>query len=203
MIEVFGCAQGTPEWFQSRAGIPTASKFATVMAKGKGKDPSVTRRKYMLTLLGERLTGEQEESYSNAHMERGKAMESEARDLFQFHTDYELTQVGFILNRKLGAGCSPDALIGDKGMLEIKTRLPHLQLELLLDKHLPSENKAQVHGQLWIAEREWVEYVSHWTKLPQFRLKVERDTTYIDQIAAAVKEFNEELDFLENQFRNA
>lgn len=194
-LQIFDCEQGTPEWFACRMGIPTASEFDTVMAKGKGGGESKTRRTYMLKLIGERLTGEPAYSYSNDHMERGKVMEAEARNWYQFHTDADLRQVGFI--RGSTAGCSPDSLIGSVGMVEIKTKLAHLQLDLLLSGELPSEHKAQVQGQLWVAEREWVDFVSYWPKLPPFMKRIYRDEPYIAQLLAAVSQFNAEMDELQ------
>lgn len=174
------------------------------MANGRGGAPSVTRRKYMLQLLGERLTGEVAESYSNHHMERGKVMEEEARDLFAFQTGSMLTRVGFVLNDELGIGCSPDALIGEDGGLELKTCLPHIQLErLLTGKNCPAEHVAQVQGSMWVTGRKYWEFASHWTKLPQYRVRVERDEVYIATLAAAVKAFNEELLALQSRFAEA
>ena len=193
-LQIFECEQGTPEWFACRMGIPTASEFDTVMAKGKGGGESKTRRTYMLKLIGERLTEEPAYSYSNDHMERGKVMEAEARNWYQFHTDADLRQVGFI--RTDAAGCSPDSLIGNAGMVEIKTKLAHLQLDLLLAGEVPSEHKAQIQGQLWVAEREWVDFVSYWPKLPPFVKRIYRDEPYIVQMAAAVRQFNAEMDEL-------
>jgi hypothetical protein len=187
MIQIFDCEQGTPEWFACRRGIPTASEFSTVMAKGEGK----TRRKYMMTLIGEILTGEVTDSYSNAHMERGKAMEAEARDLYSFHTDLEPVRVGFIRNGD--KGCSPDSLIDANGMTEIKTKLPHLQLEVILGDRLPPEHVAQCQGALWVAEREWIDFVSYWPKLPIFVKRIHRDEAYIAKLAAEVAAFNDEM----------
>lgn len=187
MIQIIDCLQGTPEWYAARRGIPTASEFATVMAKGEGK----TRRKYMMTLIGERLTGEVSESYSNAHMERGKAMEAEARDLYAFRQDCELTTVGFIRNGE--KGCSPDSLVDQNGMTEVKTKLPHLQIEVLLADRLPPEHVAQCQGALWVAEREWLDFVSYWPRLPLFVKRVYRDETYIARLAKEVDLFNAEM----------
>jgi hypothetical protein len=191
MIKIFDCEQGSPEWFACRRGIPTASEFDTILAKGRGGGESKTRRTYMLKLLGERLTGEPMYSYSNEHMERGKEMEAEARDLYVFMRDVETRRVGFVRNGDVG--CSPDSLIADAGMLEIKTKLAHLQLEVLLDDDLPSEHKAQVQGQLWVAEREWVDFVSYWPRLPLFIKRVYRDEVYIAKLKTAVGQFEEEL----------
>ena len=77
------------EWFECRRGIPTASEFDTVQATGRGGGESKTRRTYLYKLAGEILTGEQMYSYSNDHMERGKEMEAEARDMYIFLSDLE------------------------------------------------------------------------------------------------------------------
>lgn len=196
MITIFDSVeQGTPEWHACRLGIPTASKFATVMAKGEGK----TRREYLLRLAGERLTGEASESYTNLHMERGKEMEAEARDMYEFMQDIDCRRVGFI--RSGDQGCSPDSLVGDKGGCEIKTKLPHLQLDVLLRDRLPPEHVAQCQGFLWVAEREWVDFVSYWPKLPLFVKRVYRDEVYIANLAAEVEAFNAELVQLVDRFQ--
>lgn len=200
MVEVITCEQGTDEWRLARLGIPTASEFSTVMAKGRGGGESVTRRKYMLTLIGERLTGEiAPEGYSNAHMERGKVMEQEARDAYAFLQDVEPAQVGFIKNEL--AGASPDSLVGDAGLLEIKTKLPHLQLDVLLRDELPSEHVAQVQGQLWVSGREWVDFVSYWPKLRPFVKRVYRDEAYIAGLKIAVEDFTSEMLTLMEKFK--
>lgn len=196
---IITCQQGSEEWFLVRAGMPTASEFATVMASGRGGGESKTRRTYMLKLAGEILTGEPMDSYSNGHMERGKEMEAEARDLYAFMADADPELVGFITDGK--KGCSPDALVGTGGLAEIKTKLPHLQLDVLLRGELPPEHKAQCQGALWVAEREWIDFVSYWPKLPLFVKRVHRDEAYIAEIATAVDLFNDELAALVEQIR--
>lgn len=198
-MQIFTCEQGTEEWFRARAGIPTASEFSTVMAKGKGGADSKTRATYMRKLAGEILTGEPMESFSNHHMERGKEMEAEARDLYAFMSDTDPEQIGFIRNGD--KGCSPDALIGSNGMAEIKTKLPHLQIDVLLCGDLPPEHRAQCQGALWVAEREWIDFVSYWPKLPLFVKRVHRDEEYISTLAAAVAQFNDELAALVERIR--
>lgn len=190
-LQIFDCEQGSPEWHSCRCGIPTASEFSTVLAKGRGGGESVTRRKYLLTLIGQRLTGKVEEGYTNGHMERGKTMEEEARDLYSMVADIEPQRVGFM--RRGDAGASPDSLIGTDGLLEIKTKLPHLQLECLLSDQVPTEHVAQIQGQLWIAAREWVDFVSYWPGIKLFRKRVYRDEAYIAKLKVAVDEFNNEL----------
>lgn len=197
MMEVFyDIDQGTPEWFRVRAGIPTASKFATVMAKGEGK----TRSEYMRKLAGELLTGEPQEQFSNAHTNRGNAMEDEARATYAFINDVETHRVGFIRNNRKGA--SPDSLVGANGGLEIKTALPHIQIDRLERDRLPPEHKAQVFGNIWLAEREWWDFVSYWPKLPVLTVRVYRDEEYIKTLSDEVDRFNDELAALVERIRN-
>lgn len=187
MIQIFEMDQGGEEWAQARLGIPTASRFATVMAKGEGK----TRAEYMRKLAGEIITGEPMDSYTNAHMERGRSMEDEARETYAFIHDADIRRVGFIRNGDKGA--SPDSLIGEDGGLEIKTALPHIQIERLMRGGMPPEHKAQVQGNIWVGEREWWDFVSFWPKLPQLKVRVYRDDAYIATMSDEIDRFNDEL----------
>ena len=196
MIEVFDYEQGSPEWRAARLGIPTASEFAAVKAKGEGK----TRRTYMMKLIGEIMTGEPSENFSNGHMERGHEMEPDARNLYAFRMDVEPIQVGFIRNGRKGA--SPDSLVLANGMCEIKTKLPHLQAEVLLGDRLPPEHLPQLQGNLWVAEREWIDFVSYWPKMPLFVKRVYRDEIYIKNLAAEVDLFLAEMDTYLATLRN-
>lgn len=191
MMQVHDMEQGTPEWFAVRMGLATASKFATVMAKGRDGGASKTRREYLYKLAGEVITGEPMEHFSNHHMERGHEMEPEARRYYAFMHDVEPVQVGFITNGP--KGCSPDSLIGNDGMLEIKTKLPHLMLAVLEADTFPAEHRAQCQGQLWVAEREWIDLNCYWPKMPPFIKRAYRDDAYIAEIAGAVDQFNDEL----------
>lgn len=200
MMEIINCEQGTPEWFSARAGIVTASEFQTLLMKGKGGGESLTRKTYMRKLAGEIITGEPMEAFTNAHMERGKLMEQEARDLYAFMTDTEPQQVGFIKSGRKGA--SPDSLIESDGGLEIKTKLPHLLIELLESGEVPSEHVAQVQGGMWVAEREWWDFVAYWPKLPLFVKRIYRDEAYIKKLSEAVDQFNGELDALVSRIKS-
>lgn len=192
MLEIINCTQGSPEWAQARLGIPTASEFASILTKGRGGAESRTRQTYLYKLAGERLTGEVMEGFTSAHMERGKLMEEEARSAYSFVTSLECETVGFL--RRGQAGASPDALIGQNGLLEIKTKLPHLLIEALLKGEFPPEHKAQCQGQLWIAERDWIDLAIYWPGLPIMITRAHRDEAFITELSAAVTQFNEELD---------
>ncbi len=191
--------QGSPSWYEVRRGIPTSSEFATVLAKGKGGDESKTRRTYLLKLAGEILTGAPMENYTNAHMERGKLFESDARDLYAHYHSVEPSRIGFIRNGR--AGCSPDSLLGNDGALEIKSALPHLHLDILLKQGFPPQHWAQCQGVLWVAEREWIDFVNYWPGLPLYVKRAYRDEAYIRDLAAAVDAFNAELDALVERIR--
>jgi hypothetical protein len=185
--EIFTFEQGSEEWRKARLGIPTASEFASILAKGEGK----VRRTYMMKLIGEVLTGEPAERYSNAHMERGHEMEADARNLYAFRLDVDPLQVGFIRNGD--QGCSPDSLVGDEGMCEIKTKLPHIQAEVLLSGRVPPEHMAQLQGNLWVADRGWIDFVSYWPRMPLFVKRVYRDEAYIERLEKEVGLFVREM----------
>lgn len=186
------CEQGTPEWFDIRKGMPTASEFECLMKKGRdGKTPSATRRTYMLQLAGEILTGEAPENFTSLYTERGKFLEAEARDLYAMVTDSTPEQVGFVTNH--GAGCSPDSMIGADGMVEIKTKKPALLVDAIVTDVFLDEHKAQCQGALWVAEREWIDLVAYWPGLPPFIKRAYRDEDYIALLAAEVSRFNAEL----------
>jgi hypothetical protein len=194
-IEIINVEQGTPEWFKARAGIPTASEFSSVLAKGQGK----TRRAYMLRLAGERITGEPGETFTSPAMERGRLMEDDARREYQFLFDADPVQVGFVRNQS--AGCSPDSFLGDAGGIEIKTKRADLQIDVLLSDEVPSEHKAQLQGFLWVCEREWVDFISFWPGLPLFVKRVTRDEDYIKMLSDEVERFNQETDAIVAQIR--
>lgn len=193
------CEQGTDEWFKCRLGLPTASMFATVLAKGRDGGASVTRKDYLYKLAGETLTGEPMDNYSNDAMIRGQVMEAAAREMYAFQQEAEPELVGFISN--YGAGASPDSLIGAPGLLEIKTKQPNRHIEALLRDDIPPEHRAQCQGQLWIAEREWLDLAIYWPKLPLIVRRVTRDEIYIREMAQAVSAFNAELAALVERVR--
>lgn len=194
-MQIFNCEQGSEEWFRVRAGIPTASMFKAILAKGEGK----TRRTYMLKLAAEIITGEPGDGFSTADTERGHIMEPEARNFYAFQKDVEPELVGFIRNGQ--KGCSPDGLIGSDGALEIKTKKPPLMIECLLKDEFPAEHKAQCQGVLWVAEREWIDICVYYPKLPPFIKRAYRDELYIAAMSKAVDDFNAELADLVEQVR--
>jgi len=179
--------QGSPEWHKVRAGIPTASEFSAVLAKGEGK----TRASYMRRLAGEVITGEPGETYQSAEMARGNAMEPVARSVYAFMHDCDPQEVGFC--RRGHVGCSPDSLIGDDGALEIKTKKPERLIDCILADKFPAEHVAQCQGVLWVTGRKWIDLCAYWPGMPLFVKRAERDEDYIARLEAEVRQFNIDL----------
>lgn len=202
MMEIIDCDQNSPEWFAARLGIPTASKFATVMAKGKSGGASLTRSKYMRELAAEIITGQPTESYRNEYMERGHAQEADARETYSFMHECELELVGFIRNGQKGA--SPDSLVGNNGLLEIKTKKADLIIECIQrgPDNPPPEHIAQCQGQLLVAEREWLDLVCYSPSMPLVVYRINRDDKYIKTLSEEVDRFNEELQQLVETISN-
>lgn len=203
-IDIFDVEQGSESWFRCRAGIPTASCFSDVLANGKSGAESKTRKSYMRKLAAEILTGEPGEQFTSAVLERGKIMEAEARDYYALLHDAAPELVGFIRNGN--RGCSPDALLGSQGLLEIKTQRADLLIETLekgaADKAwIPPEHVAQVQGNLLVSEREWIDLIVYFTKMPVFIRRVYRDEAYLARLSDAIDKFNAELHELVEQVR--
>jgi hypothetical protein len=199
-VEIIECDQNSPEWFEARRGLPTASMFATIMAKGVGgKGPSLTRAAYMRKLAGEIVTGEPMSNFRNAAMDRGHEMEGEARDFYAFITGTTPELVGFIRNGNKGG--SPDSLIGSDGLLEIKTAEAHVLIAYIEADKFPPEHMAQCQGNLWVSERNWLDLTVYWPKMPSFIKRVYRDEAYIANLASEVDRFNEELAALVQRVR--
>ena len=194
-MEILHCEQNSPEWHEARLGMPTASNFAAILASGRNGAPSKMRLTYMRKLAGERMTGLPAENYSNGYMERGHEMEAEARSLYEFATDHAVEQVGFIKNH--GAGYSPDGLVGDRGLLEIKSMAPHILIEHWEANRVPPEHTAQIQGGMWVSERDWLDFRGYFPGMPSLDFHVPRDDSYITEtLAPAVSTFIQELDEL-------
>lgn len=198
-LQIYDCEQNSELWRQARAGIPTASQFATVLAKGKDSGSSITRKKYLYQLAGEILTGEPAETYTNGHMERGHAMEDEARDLYRFLHDAPLQRVGFL--RRGNHGYSPDSFVAEDGLLEIKTALPHILIDYLMADKFPAEHVAQCQGGLFVSGRKWLDLVVYWPRMPLFVKRIERDEEYHAKLSKALDDFTNELEVVVSRLR--
>lgn len=188
-MTIVDCIQGSDEWFEARLGFVTASNFHKVLNKKTG------RGLYMRKLAAERLTGLREESYKNEIMDKGSETEQEARKYYETVNDCEVKQVGFVIMDEWIGG-SPDGLIGEEGLLEIKCPLSSTHIEIILSGRMPPLHIPQVQGLLWITGRKWCDFVSYDPKVlskPMFCVRVERDKDYFMKLAGEVGVFVGEL----------
>ena len=185
--------QGTPEWFSARCGIPSASNFDKIVTSTGV--PSKQAQKYLYQLAAERVTGRAEEGYTNAAMERGKETEQEARNLYEVLNDVQIQQVGVCFPDERKRFCaSPDGLVGDDGLIEIKCPLAYASVGYLLDKTLPVDYVQQVQGQLLVTGRKWVDFLSYYPGLKPMIVRVDRDEKFISLLSEALERFVEELE---------
>lgn len=197
-VHIIECPQGSPEWFDARKGIPTASKFATIMSSPSGRGEMPIRTRYLYELAAEIVTGKAlPEGYKSAAMERGNEQEVELRSAFALVSDYKVRQVGFVINDGLikGAriGASPDSLIDPDGGLEIKSENPATLLKRIFNNEYPTEHMLQVQGNMWVCERDHWEVAIGWPGLPFYRATVKRDDSYIARLRDGVHVFVNEL----------
>jgi len=167
--------QGTDEWFAARCGKVTASRVADVMAKTKS-GYSASRDNYMAQIIAERLTGKPAESYTNAAMQWGIDHEAEARAAYEFYAGHEVTETGFILHPDIQeAGASPDGLVADAGLVEIKCPNTATHIDTLLNRQIPDKYRKQMLWQMECTGRQWCDFVSYDPRMPEnLRLYVER-----------------------------
>jgi len=196
MIEMM--EQGTEEWFTIRIGKVTASRVADVIAKTK-TGYSATRDNYMAQLVCERLTGQKGESFSNAAMQHGTDTEPLARAAYEAYADVLVDEVGFVPHPSIEmAGASPDGLVGDDGLLEIKCPNTATHIETLLSQGVPGKYNTQMQFQMACTGRQWCDFASFDNRLPAelqlFVKRVPRDEVFIRLIEAEIVQFLAELD---------
>lgn len=195
--------QGSSDWFEYRKGIPSASRFKDVMAKGPTGN---TRRKYLYEKVAEVLTGKMPESYQNEHMLRGIEQEPDARALYEFTQDVTVVQTGLGMLDDKSACASPDGLINNDGGLEIKSVIPTVHIETIIKGKMPPQHMAQVQGNLWIFDREWWDFVSYCPDILDNQLfiaRVYRDEDYIKNLESEVTRFNDDVFDIVNKVKQS
>jgi len=191
-MKIINCEQGTPEWHAARCGVPSASNFDRIITLD-GK-PSKQRQKYLYQLAGEKITGTAEEIYQNEAMQRGKQLEDEARKLYEMLTEKEVKQVGFCLNKNPLYGASPDGLIGEEGLLEIKCPIISTHVGYLLENNLPNDYLQQIQGQLLVTGREWCDFMSYYPAMKPLIVRVIPDKEFQKMLKKELKVFCVELE---------
>lgn len=188
-MKIHNCAQGSSEWFALRAGIPTASGFVNVITPTGKPCKGERTDHYMCELLAERIMGHPIDTFASVWMERGSELETSAASFYEFQCDCTTERVGFITNDAGTIGASPDRLVGDDGLLEIKVPAPGTHVAYLLFKDVDRSYYPQVQGQLWIAERQWLDILSYNPEMPPTIVHVERDEEFIKTLAEGVTSF--------------
>ena len=184
--------QGSEEWFIEKAGKPSASNFAKIIATS-GK-PSKSAEGYMYQLVAELLLGRMEEGYSSAAMEEGKNREEESRALCELVLGAEIQQVGVVYkNEKKNVLCSPDGIIDGKEGLELKNPLAKTHIEYMLKDKVPTKYFQQLQGSLWVCGFETYHFCSYYPGLPLFHKVVKRDEKFIAALQVEILKFNKEL----------
>lgn len=190
--------QQNDTWRQSRIGKVTASRVADVVAKTRS-GWSASRETYMGELIAERLTGVPAERYKNAAMDWGTEKEPQARAAYQFEQGVLVRQVGFVTHPEIAmTGASPDGLVGEDGLVEIKAPNTSTHVATLLGQSVPGKYVTQVMWQLACTDRQWCDFASFDPRLPgsmQLWIKrIERDDALIVELEEQVQEFLHELD---------
>lgn len=188
---VKGVDQQTPDWLQMRIGCVTASRVADVMAKLKKGGEAAARRDYKTEIICEMLTGRAADHYVTPAMEWGIENEKYARNAYEVETGNAVEDGGFALHETITHfGASPDGLVHDDGLVEIKCPTTAVHIDWVAAGVVPPEYQWQMLAQMACAERQWCDFVSYDSRLPdKFQLFVRR----FARDEARIKEMEEEV----------
>lgn len=195
MIEMI--EQRTDDWYAARLGKVTASRVADLMAKTK-TGYSTSRENYLSQLVLERITGTKAESFNNAAMQWGTEQEPFARAAYEAAQDVMVEEQGFAPHPTIEmAGASPDGLVGDDGLVEIKCPNTSTMIETLLTEKVPAKYLAQMQFQMACTGRKWCDYVVFDPRMPAkaqlFIKRVNRDDKFIAEMEAEIVKFLAEV----------
>lgn len=200
-------AQEGADWLLSRAGKFTASRASDLMAKTK-TGPSASRGNLIALLAVERLTGQPVETYQNAAMQRGIDTEAEARDAYSFAKGVAVDEAGFVVCDDLpNTGCSPDGILGDDGLLELKCPASMAKhLDALRTGAHAVEYRWQLQHQLLVTGRAWVDAASYDPRFPEHLqlavTRVSRDEAAIAELTAEIIKADAEVTALVDELNN-
>lgn len=200
--------QRSAEWFAARLGCVTASRVKDVMASGRGGAPSATRKNYMMELLCERLTGQQSgpDLSNKPAVQRGVELEPFACMAYEADKGLMVVETGLVMHPSIpGFGASPDGLVGDDGVLEIKCPNTATHIATMQSERHDPQYEWQMLAQMACTDRVWADFVSYDDRLPEPLQYVchrfERDFKRIREMESEIKAFLEELSDLEKEMR--
>ena len=188
-MQVIKCQTYDDVWWESRRGVPSTSDFGNIITP-KNETFASASYAFACKLIAETFDGNYgpQSEFQTAAMRNGHIMEPESRNYYEFHRDCEVERVGFILTDDGRFGCSPDALVSDDGVLELKNPTAAVHVGYLLEGGLPAAYKPQVHGQLIVTGRKWVDFLSYYPGLPKLLVRVEPDG-FTDKLRACMEQF--------------
>ena len=191
-LQMSNVEQKSDEWFKLRLGKVTASRISDVIAEIKTGEAKA-RADYRVELICERLSGQPLEGYTNAHMERGIQLEPFARAWYEANKEF-VKQVGFVQHPTIEmSGASPDGLVGEDGMIEIKCPKINTHITTMLDGRVPTKYIPQMQWQMACTGRQWNDFVSYCPEMPtdlqMFIKRLPRDDAYIAELERKVQEF--------------
>lgn len=197
-VEATKIEQGSDAWKALRAGKVTASRVADVLSKIKSGE-SAGRKNYRMDLVAERLTGKPADSFTNSAMQWGTEQEPFARIAYETHKGLFVEQVPFVDHPTIEwFGCSPDGLVAEDGLLEIKSPNTTTHLEYIEIGKSPARYIPQMMCQMACTGRKWCDFVSYDPRLPDdlqlFVVRLERDDAYIKDMEAEVVKFLQEVE---------
>jgi len=189
--------QGTEEWLKVRLGKVTASGVADVLAKTK-TGVSASRANYLIKLAIQRTTKQIEEGFTNDAMQWGKDHEAQARVDYEVASGNFVDQVGFVEHPSIAwFGCSPDGLVNDNGLVEIKCPNSATHWSYIKDDGPPTKYYIQMQAQMACTGRSWCDFVSFDPRMPErsklFIKRVMREDDYIAEMEAEIKKFLDEV----------
>jgi putative phage-type endonuclease len=198
--------QGTQAWQALRIGKATASRISDILATLKSGSEAASRKNYRAELVAERLTGQKADGFSNAAMRWGLDSEPLARAAYEAEKGALVQEIGFADHPDIpGSGASPDGLVGDDGLIEIKCPNTATHIEYLLSGSVPAEHQPQMLWQMECTGRAWCDFVSYDPRLPQemqlFIARLHRDEVRIAAMREAVGRFLFEVEELVERLR--
>jgi hypothetical protein len=191
--------QLSKEWFAARCGIPSGSQFKKIVTT-EGK-PSAQRFGYMYQLAEERIFLCRKETYQSQDMLNGTETEPLARSIYEMDNEVEVSLTGFQLHPCGLYGSSPDGLIGDDGLLEIKCPIASTHIGYLAKGKVPSEYFQQVQGHILCSGREWCDFYSYHSGLPELQVRAYPDEVFQKKLHDELIRFCAELDELVEKIR--
>ena len=195
-MKIYNFEQRTEDWYNIRKGKMTASNAETIIANGKGLET------YIYNLMAEYHSSAEKENYINADMQRGIDLEPEARLEFEFYTNLDVQEVGFIEHNEF-IGVSPDGLIGNDGLIEIKCPNDSIYFKLLLSNNIKPEYIAQMQMQMYVTDRQYCYFVSYNPNFEKslYIKKINRDEEMIDKLKKGLERGTQLIKEIKENFR--